>query len=588
MPPLAALADPLEVFAPAFAQRALICVLLLALVAAAIGWAVILRDLPFFTHAVGAGAYPVLLLCLLAGTGVAAGALVGAVAFAIVLALLVRSRSAGEDDALIGLLLAGALAAGAVIAGVADDARLTIPPEGLLFGSILAVDDAALAVIAVAAVLAGVAAALLSGRWLAAGFDPGIARRTGAVRDDVVLLIVVAVCVAAALPVAGSLLAGALLIVPAATVRLTTDRAGRIPPWTLLLAALEGTLGLYLALALDLPSGAAIAGLSGLVFFFVVLVRRFDAAAGRRMAPSALLLFGLLLFAGCGSGATSRSGDSQRLQIAASTPQIADIVRHVAGEVADVTTLMPLGVDPHEFEPRAGKIIALTEAAVIFRGGGELDAWIVPAAKTAGAAQPPVDLSRAVVSLAAPGTGGINSHWFLAPENVARAAQRVRDELIKADPPSRETYRANTDQYLEQIAATQQSLERCVAKVPPGRRALVSNHDEFDYLADAFGLKIVARLNTEGGERSPSARQLQESLDDARRGDARAIVTDRGGATRLEQQVAAKLGIPVLALYSDNLTTGDDASTLLEAIGYDISRIVAAVSGGAVHCPPVR
>lgn len=560
---------------------------------AAVGWAVILRDLPFFTHAVGAGAYPVVLLCLLAGTSVAVGALAGAAVFAALLALLLRIEDRapgvggkpGGGGALVGLLLVVALAIGAVIVDVAGDGRLPVEPEGLLFGSLLAVDGAALVVVVVAAAVAALTATVFFTRWLAGGFDPGVARGSGTKLSEVALLTVVALCVAAVLPLAGSLLAGALLIIPAATVRLLTDRARRIPPWTLALAAAEGVGGLHLALTFDLPSGAAIAGLSGLIFVAVAAMRRLADRGGVRAVPTgAVIALGAMLFlAGCGTP-TDKASDPYRWQVVASTPQVADIVRHVAGDMVRVTTLMPTGVDPHEFEPRATRHTALAKAGVIFRSGGELDDWTVTAAKASGATEPPVDLSRAVVLLAAPQGKVQNAHWYMTPANVARAAQRVRDELIKAFPPARETFRANTDDYLAEIERTQAELDRCISKVPADRLVLVSGHEDFDYLADAFGMKVAARLNEAGGERRPSARRLRVVIRRARSAGARALVTDRGGATQLDRDVARELGIPLLALYSDNLTTGDDPSPLLGAIKYDVGRIASAVTDGAVKC----
>ncbi|MFT4050316.1 MAG: metal ABC transporter permease [Solirubrobacterales bacterium] len=111
------LQNPVDLFSSDFAQRALICVMLLAVISAAIGWAIVLRDLPFFTHAVGSGAYPVLVLGVIAGVSAAVSALLGAIVFAFCLGALAgvgRARGSADDsgrrDALIGLAVAGALA----------------------------------------------------------------------------------------------------------------------------------------------------------------------------------------------------------------------------------------------------------------------------------------------------------------------------------------------------------------------------------------------------------------------------------------------------------------------------------------------
>jgi ABC-type Zn uptake system ZnuABC Zn-binding protein ZnuA/ABC-type Mn2+/Zn2+ transport system permease subunit len=591
----AAFGDPIELLQAPYAQRALIVVLLLAVVSAAVGWAIILRDLPFFTHAVGAGAYPVLVLGAILGGSIALTALLGAAAFAVVLSIATgsfgrpgRRSDPGRRDAVVGLVVVAALAIGAVLAQGRGGAA-GASPEALLFGSLLAVTGESLAVILVATLVTVLVAWALFGRWLTAGFDPPLAGQAGTAGSEFLLLLVVALAVGAALPVAGSLLAGALLIVPAASVRLFTERANQLPGWTLLLAAVEGTVGLYLSLSFDLPTGATIAAVAGAVFFGAAGLRtlRDSRINGRAIMAPALLAIALFALGGCGGSGQRSATDDSPLRVVATTPQVADIIRQVGGGAVELTTLLPSGADPHDFEPRPSALAALSKADVIFRSGGEIDAWLAPALSSSGTQIKPVDLSRSAVLLKAPGSDAINPHWYLAPANVALAAQKARDELIKADPPARETFRAAADRYLAQVETAGSALKRCAGRLASNQRTLLAGHDDFDYFAEAFGFEIAARL-TPTGHGEPSARELQATVDAARKADVRALVASRGEVSQLEREVAKKLSIPLLALYSDNLTTGDDGSTLLGAIGYDVDRIARAVSGGRVSCPQTQ
>ena len=125
--------------------------------------------------------------------------------------------------------------------------------------------------------IAALAGSLILGpRWLAVGFDPGAAPALG-VRSrlpDLALLALVALAAVAALAAVGALLATALLIVPAVTTRLWTER---IVPWqlaTVALAAAEGVAGVWLSVQTNAPPGATIATLGGAVFALAALSRR--------------------------------------------------------------------------------------------------------------------------------------------------------------------------------------------------------------------------------------------------------------------------------------------------------------------------
>jgi ABC-type Zn uptake system ZnuABC Zn-binding protein ZnuA/ABC-type Mn2+/Zn2+ transport system permease subunit len=592
----AALENPFVLFEPAFAQRALLAVLLLALISAAIGWAIVLRDLPFFTHAIGAGAYPVMVLGVIAGVSIAVSALFGAVIFAISLGIAAgvgrtqaSSVSDGRRDVLTGLAVAAALAIGAVLASRAgsSDARLAISPEALLFGSLLTIGSETLSVLAAVTGLVLTTAWFASDRWLAGGFDPGVASHFGSSRSDIALLACVAIGAGASLPMTGSLLTGALLIIPAATARMLSNRAKHLPLLVFAIASSTGLIGLYLSLSFDLPTGAAIAGVAGVGFFAAagaVALRRTGGPL-RTAGSLALLTVAAVTLGGCGGSSSSGSAENdETLNVVATTPQVADIVKQVGGESVNVTTLLPPDADPHDYEPKPRAVAAIADSGVLFRSGGDLDAWLLPAVKAASPDSAPVDLSRAAVLLpAGEMPDEFNAHWYLAPDNVARAAQRVRDELIKADPSARETFRTNAAQYLDEIDAVDTKLTTCASKIPDVDRKVMAGHNDFAFLAEGFGFKIAAQIAADG-ESEPSTSGLQKAVDDARAAKVRAVIASNGEASSLDKQVASKLDVPLLQLYADNLTTGDDASTLLGAISYDVDRIADAVTSGSVRC----
>src|SRR5207342_915620 len=90
---------------------------------------------------------------------------------------------------------------------------------------------------------------------------------------DVVLLGLIALATTAALSVIGALLVAALFVAPAATVRLFANRMATWQLASVLLAAAEGTAGLWLSVKTNAPPGATIATLSGAVFGMAALAR---------------------------------------------------------------------------------------------------------------------------------------------------------------------------------------------------------------------------------------------------------------------------------------------------------------------------
>jgi len=192
--------------------------------------------------------------------------------------LLARSdRARDRADSITALVLAGALALGVILASDVFGSRASV--DALLFGSLLLIDGADLALMGAASVMAVAAGAVLEHRWVLTGFDPAAAPALG-VRSawaDGALLAVIALASVAALSAVGALLATALLVLPAATTRLVCTR---IRSWQLATVALvlaEGVAGVWLSVRTDAPPGATIAVLAGGVFAVT--------AAGRALAP---------------------------------------------------------------------------------------------------------------------------------------------------------------------------------------------------------------------------------------------------------------------------------------------------------------
>lgn len=276
--------SPLDLLELQFLRTAVYELLLLAVAGGLLGALIVLRRLAFFTHAVGGATFPGLVVADAAGIRPALAALGVGLAYA---GGVQRTGDAdhGPSDAASGLLLVGALATGVVLASDVFGSGSSV--DRLLFGTLIGIGDADLALAGIVAGLTVLAVAMLGSAWVATGFDREGARAAGTRVGvlDGVLLALVAVAVVAALPAVGALLVTAVFVVPAATARLFTGGVRALLGAAVALAAVEGVAGLYLAYWLDVSPGPAIATLAALVYGCVALA---GALPSRAAAPEAV------------------------------------------------------------------------------------------------------------------------------------------------------------------------------------------------------------------------------------------------------------------------------------------------------------
>jgi manganese/iron transport system permease protein len=265
-------------FGQHFFRLALIEAVLVGVVAGAVGVHVLLRRLPFFVVAISHATFPGVVFGSLLGVSLFVGGAVVGIAVALLIVALGSIRQIDESSA-IGIVLAGCFAVGVLVLSAQPGASRDL--SAYLVGSIVTVTSADLVTTAVVgAVLLGVLVAFHKELVLGA-FDPGgltaLGYRAGAL--DFAVLVVVTVALVVCVPAVGTLLAVALLTVPALTARQWTDRVG---PMTFVAAGLgagSAVLGLCLSAAFDIAAGGAIALAATALFALSAGARR---ASGRR------------------------------------------------------------------------------------------------------------------------------------------------------------------------------------------------------------------------------------------------------------------------------------------------------------------
>ena len=425
----------LDPFQLEFVQRGVLEVLLLSGAAGLLGTWIVMRGLSFYAHAVGTAAFPGLVLADGLGFSAPLGAFAAALVFAFGVERLARRPRAGYDS-LTALVLVAALAGGVVLASDVFHSGGNV--DSLLFGSLLLTGTRDLVLAGVASAAAVVATLVLGPRWLARGFDPSAARalglRSGA--PDALLLVLVAFAVISSLTAIGALLATALFVVPAATVRLWTQR---LPVWQLAsvaLAATQGIAGLWLSVELNTPPGPTVAVLGGGLFAASLLAKELGAGVRRRAALAVAAAALALLVAGCGGGGSQgRSGPV----VVATTTQIGDWTRAIAGDAARVHQILQPNTDPHSYEPRPADVEAVAGAKLVLENGDRLDAWMGTVISNAGGSaqgrRPRHEGAGAPAGESdGPEASRYDPHWWHDPRNAEAAVRAIRDALVAVDP----------------------------------------------------------------------------------------------------------------------------------------------------------
>ena len=270
---------------------------------------------------------------------------------------------------------------------------------------------------------------------------------------------------------------------------------------------------------------------------------------------------------------------AQRLQVVTSFSILADMTRAIAGERIALVNLVGADEDAHVYTPSTADARAVQDADLIIANGLGFEPWLGRLIASSEARGRRLEASAGVLPLMLD-EGGQQVADPHAWQNLANAEIYVRNiaqALSQADPANATHYVAGRDAYLEQIRQLLGEAKASLGRLPTQRRNIVTSHDAFAYLGQAYELKFIAPqgLSTED---EPSAAQVAALIRQIREQGIRAVFVENIRDPRLLQQIAAEGGARIGGtLYSDALASEGPASTYLGMFRHNLETLRAAL-----------
>jgi len=199
---------------------------------------------------------------------------------------------------------------------------------------------------------------------------------------------------------------------------------------------------------------------------------------------------------------------SHRLKVVSSFFPIGEFVKKIGGNLIDSILMVPVGIEPHDFEPTIKQIQNISSADVLVYNGLGMENWIdklsVPYK---------IDASSGLKILYSnKNNKTIDPHVWLDPVLAKKEVENIRDGLIKIDPKNRNYYLNNSLHFLN----TLDSLDREVRTdlLSCKKKDFISFHNAFSYFAKSYGLNQHSITNTPEGEITPQ--HLAEIINTAK------------------------------------------------------------------------
>jgi zinc transport system substrate-binding protein len=250
---------------------------------------------------------------------------------------------------------------------------------------------------------------------------------------------------------------------------------------------------------------------------------------------------------------------------------VASIVEEIGGDRVTVTTIVPSGACPHEFELTPAAARAIDQANVVFLVARFFDGWAVPAGTTPkGPAW--IEFAHAFEDSLLKIGGDYNPHFWLDPLFAGEMGKIVGRELARLDPEGSSIYAARTKTFTARIDSLDAALRAALAG--SDAREFVALHPAWTYFARRYGLaeRDVLELTP---EQEPSARWIAGVLKDMKRRGIKIILSEEAAPEELVHMVAKESGARVIVLDLLGGETKPGRDTYFALMGYNASKLEA-------------
>ncbi|WP_440109067.1 metal ABC transporter substrate-binding protein [Paenibacillus sp. QZ-Y1] len=331
------------------------------------------------------------------------------------------------------------------------------------------------------------------------------------------------------------------------------------------------------------------------------------------------LLFSLtLIVAGCGqnqSSSDSSTGSANtptpaeteeaKLNVEVSFYPMYEFTKNVAGDLANVHTLVPAGTEPHDWEPTPKDMASMEKADVLVYNGAGMESWIDQVTNTLSndkliqvEASHGIDLLEGTEEDEhehehgdadttevhehadeanaeehdhnhdaeaeeghAHDHGGLDPHVWLSPALAVKEVRNIEAGLAQAAPEHAEQFKQNADAYVAKLEALDQDFKTAVANSK--RKDFITQHAAFGYLAKEYGLQQVPIAGL-SPEQEPSAAQMASVIHFAKEHQVKTIFFETLVSSKVSETIASEVGAktavlnPIEGLTEDEITAGMD------------------------------
>jgi len=297
-----------------------------------------------------------------------------------------------------------------------------------------------------------------------------------------------------------------------------------------------------------------------------------------------LSLVAVLCFAACGSKNTgenqTNTEEASKVKVSVTFNAMKEFAEAVGGDKVEISTIIPDGTEPHDYEPTAQDLVGLSAAQVFIYNGFGMEAWAddaiaaannsnLIAVEASSGATPITNTDEAEIEE----HGQYDPHIWLSLKGAEIEVKNIKDALVEADPSNKDYYETNCSNFVSQLESLYNEYVDKFASLQ--KKNIVTGHAAFAYLCQDFGL-VQNSVEDVFAEGEPSAQQLTELVNYCKENNVTTIFAEEMASPEVSQTLADEVGATVKTIYT--IESAEDELSYLERMQSNLSEIYESLS----------
>ena len=292
-----------------------------------------------------------------------------------------------------------------------------------------------------------------------------------------------------------------------------------------------------------------------------------------------LLIFLGLMVSGCGSDKETKDSTGKPV-VYTSFYLMSDLTKKIGGDRIEVITLVPSGVEPHDWEPTTADLVSLEKAKILIYNGAGMEHWVDKVVDSLKNKELVLVETAQKIPLEDSSGDSAHSHAhdphvWLNPLYAKEQMAAIRDGLVKIDPANKDYYEGNYQKYAQDMDKLDQEIQGMIT--PLSKKEIVVSHAAFGYFCDRYGLKQIA-IRGISPEEEPDPARMATVIELVKKHGIKVIFFEGMASPKVSEVIAKESGArtaqlnPLEGLSEEEIKEGADYFSVMRQNAQEIQK----------------